>query len=320
MRCIVVGGSGFLGEYAVDLLLENGYEVVILDISMPKKSTKAEFFQIDLTKDFDFDFFDDDVVIHLAARQYHQKPPRKDRKKYFFDLNYFGTKKLLEVMETHHCKNLIYFSTDMVYGKPLYLPLDPNHPKNPFGQYGRSKLESEKLCDVYRNKGFCITIFRPRMIVGRGRFGILTKLFKLMDLGLPIPLIGDGKNCYQMVSVKDCASAILLAIKHQIPNVALNLGSQNPPQVKTLLQESIHKVGSKSKVIPTCARLVKYCIQLLGLLGIEILYKEQYEIADKQYILDITQTKNILGWEPLYQDKDMLIEAYEEYKQNYHQK
>lgn len=316
MRYIVVGGSGFLGQYTVDLIFEKtGGPIVILDILEPKNlPLGVEFFCVDITKKIDFEFLQDDIVIHLAARQYHLKPPRMNRKKYFFDVNYLGTKNLLETMEKCGCKKMIYFSTDMVYGKPQYLPIDSLHPKNPFGEYGKSKFESEKLCEKYRKKGFSIAIFRPRMIVGKGRFGILLKLFKLMELGLPIPMIGSGNNCYQMASVIDCANAIWLTVQKNIPNVELNLGSQNPPKVKDLLREMIVKTGSKSIVIPTYGKLVKLCLWLFGLFGIEIMYKEQYKIADEEYVVDITEAKDILGWQPLEEDADMLIEAYKEYK------
>lgn len=318
MRYVIVGGSGFLGSYVADLLVKKssqGQKIIILDILEPKKlPLGGEFFYTDITQKIDFTFLQDDVIIHLAARQYHLKPPRKNREKYFFDLNVLGTKNLLETMEKYGCKKMIYFSTDMVYGKPQYLPINSAHPKNPFGPYGKSKLESEKLCKQYRDKGFDITIFRPRMIVGKGRFGILLKLFKLMELGLPIPMIGSGNNCYQMVSVLDCANAIYLALQKDIPNVELNLGSKNPPKVKELLKKMVLETGSKSIVIPTYGRFVKSCLWFLGVFGIEIMYKEQYKIADEEYVVDIKEAQDILGWEPFSEDADMLIEAYNEYK------
>ncbi|MDO7253544.1 NAD-dependent epimerase/dehydratase family protein [Helicobacter cappadocius] len=318
MRYIIVGGAGFLGQYIVDLISEKlakNDQIIILDISKPKKLPfGTNFFCIDITKKIDFEFLRDDVVVHLAARQYHLKPPRKNRREYFFDTNVLGTKNLLEKMEKDGCNKMIYFSTDMVYGKPEYLPINSRHCKNPFGEYGKSKLECERLCEHYRKKGFSITIFRPRMIVGKGRFGILIKLFKLMEMGLPIPMIGSGNNCYQMVSVRDCASAIWLALQKGIPNVELNLGSKNPPKVKDLLKKMVAQTGSKSWVIPTYGRFVKYTLGFLGFLGLEIMYKEQYKIADEEYVVDITEARDILGWEPMQEDGDMLIEAYNEYK------
>lgn len=59
----------------------------------------------------------EDVVIHLAARQYHLPVPRQHRREFFFDVNYQGTANLLSVMQEKGCRQMIYFSTDMTYGK-----------------------------------------------------------------------------------------------------------------------------------------------------------------------------------------------------------
>ena len=103
-----------------------------------------------------------------------------NREEFFFKVNYEGTRNILLSMEEKKCFNFIYFSTDMTYGKPKYLPVDTRHQQEPFGPYGASKKASEKICYEYRKKGFNITIFRPRMILGPGRLGVLKKLFKLL--------------------------------------------------------------------------------------------------------------------------------------------
>lgn len=114
------------------------------------------------------------------------------------------------------------------------------------------------------------TIFRPRMILGAGRYGILLKLFRLMELNLPLPLIGNGKNCYQMVSVKDCAQAIICAIKKGVPNDEFNLGSKNPLCIKDLLGFVCERSGSKSVLLPTWARGVKWVLALFENLGMPL--------------------------------------------------
>ena len=313
-RFIIVGGSGFVGQYALEALAKKypNSEICILDVVEPKQNYGANFYFCDLTKEIDFVFSPSDIVIHLAARQYHPKPPREDRDWYFFELNYEGTKRLFEKMKESGCTRMIYFSTDMVYGLPTYIPLKSSHPKQPFGAYGKSKLASEEFLCQFWNQGFSITIFRPRMIVGKGRFGLLTKLFWLIKHNLPIPMIGNGENCYQMVSVEDCANAIVCAIQNGIPNICLNLGSKNPPKVKTLLGKLIRDTGSKSFLIPTYGCFVKLVLNILGKIGVELMYEEQYKIADVEYIVDISETTKAIGWEPQYCDEQMLRLAYEE--------
>lgn len=319
-KYIIFGGNGFLGRYLAEALLKRGKNVLICDKRKSKLSIydKVNFLKVDITnfKDLEKIPYDkDDIVINLAANQYHLKVPRKNRNEFFFDVNYKGTENILKSMRNTECCKLIYFSTDMTYGKPQYLPVDTKHPQNPFGPYGASKKASEGLCYLYRDKGFNITIFRPRMILGPGRLGVLKKLFKLIEKGLPVPMIGDGSNCYQMISVFDCVTAVLNCIEKGIPNEEYNLGSENPPTVYELLDKVINEVGSKSILIKTNGKLVKFCLAFLGKIGIELLYKEQYEIADENYIVDIKKTKKELDWKPMYTDEDMLYQAYEYYQQ-----
>ena len=95
------------------------------------------------------------------------------------------------------------------------------HPVAPLGEYGLSKLKTEELAAEWRKHGMNISLFRPRLIIGPGRLGILEKLFKLIDWNLPVPMIGSGKNPYQFISVFDCAEAARLAWKAGVPERGL---------------------------------------------------------------------------------------------------
>ena len=53
---------------------------------------------------------------------------------------------------------------------------------------------------------------------------------------------------------------------------------------------------------------------LMGAFGVEIMYKEQYMIADENYIIDISETQKDLGWQPQFNDEDMMLAAFNEYK------
>ena len=178
MKYWIFGGSGFVGRYLAEALRERKEEVAICDIvadapyrvDIRDKEALAKL-PIDKT----------DVVINMAANQYHTKVP-KNREQYFQSVNTEGARNLLEVIFKKGCRNYVMFSTDMTYGKPQYLPVDTKHPQNPFGPYGKSKCLAEQICREYREHGMNITIFRPRMIMGPGRAGILLKLFKLIDL------------------------------------------------------------------------------------------------------------------------------------------
>jgi nucleoside-diphosphate-sugar epimerase len=319
MKIVIFGGSGFVGSHLTKQLAESGYEVIICDLCNTNAVSnklvtylivdirdKNQFSSIPISKN--------DIVINLAANQYHLKVPKKGRRDYFFHTNSNGVSNILEFMENRDVRNFIQVTTDMTYGKPQYLPVDTKHPQLPFGFYGQSKKAAENICFEYRSKGFNISIFRPRMIMGPGRLGILEKLFRLIDLNLPVPMIGNGNNHYQMVSVFDCVSAIICSIEKGIPNKEFNLGSKAPPTIKKLLGGIIKETGSRSMLIPTWGKLIKPTLAAMGALGFEIMYKEQYLIADEEYILDISDTELLLNWAPKHRDEDMIKEAYRAYK------
>lgn len=319
MKYWIFGGNGFVGRYLANALLARNEQVVVCDLQDTLHediSTACSYKKIDIrdTEGLSHLPIDKgDVVINMAANQYHTKVP-KNREEYFRSVNTEGTRNLLTMMEQKGCTQYIMFSTDMTYGKPQYLPVDTKHPQNPFGPYGQSKLLSEQICREYRTKGINITIFRPRMIMGPGRAGILLKLFKLIDLNLPVPTVGNGHNHYQMISVFDCVSAVLCAIEKGVPNKEYNLGSENAPDVRSLLQNTIRQAGKHSFVLPTPGKLVKAVLRLLDDIGLTLMYPEQFMIADEEYILDISETKEDLVWQPKYNDADMLAEAYKMYK------
>ena len=324
MKYYIFGGNGFVGRYLCNALVERGEDVVAADL-LPARderiNEKVGYICVDI-RDKEalsrIDLQPDDIVINMAAVQYHTKVPR-NRHDYFFGTNYVGTCNILETMQAKGCMNYLMFSTDMTYGKPTYLPIDTQHPQQPFGPYGESKKASEEACRTYRQKGMNITIFRPRLINGPGRLGILTKLFRLIDLNLPVPTIGNGKNHYQMISVFDCVSAVLCAIDKGLPNREYNLGSKDSPDVRTLLRATVTAAGKHSLVIPTPGRLVKGVLRILDSIGLTVMYPEQFMIADEEYTLDISQTEHELDWHPQYNDADMLREAYRMYKEKQRQ-
>lgn len=379
-KIVILGGSGFVGSEAVklynniiesleknenlnkfsflndnDMLVAHKLsktKIIILDIVESKLvNHRVEYMKCDLdSKEFrDFVFLSTDIIIHLAAKMLQGKISLKDMKSHFqFNIDIMNV--ICEKMQNAGAKNIIYFSTDMVYGAPKYLPVDEAHPTNPFGEYGSSKLQSEKILQEFVEKfSFNASIFRPRMIIGAGRMGILTKLFKLIRLNLPVPLIGNGKNCYQMISVLDCAKAVIKsmlvnnATKHSlnhssylnygggnlelnqdleskrtnslnVVNAVINLGSKNPPQVKDLLNEIIKYDKSRSFLVPTHAASIKFILSSLEKLHLPLMYKEQYSIADEHYMVDISNCKKIFSWEPQDNDIYMMKEAFKEYK------
>ncbi|WP_374832412.1 NAD-dependent epimerase/dehydratase family protein [Paenochrobactrum pullorum] len=319
MRHIIFGGDGFVGRYLAPLLLADGYEVIVADIvksDLPHYN-QAQFIHTDVTEPeaiARLNIRPDDMIYNLSAKMLSPLQIRAKRHDFFFPVNYFGTENIIKAMAEAGATRLVHFTTDMVYGHTYSWPQTEEHPVAPLGEYGWSKLKTEELAADWRTKGMNITLFRPRLIIGPGRLGILEKLFKLIDYNLPVPMIGSGKNPYQFISVFDCASAAYAAYKAGVPNEVYNLGSLNPPPVRKLLGDLVKHAGSKSILLPTPAWAVKRTLDFLDWLNKPLMDPEQYLIADEMCVLDVSKGERELGWVPQYRDEDMLIVAYSEYR------
>jgi len=322
MKHIIFGGDGFLGTELTRKLVENGERVLICDEKQTPEfgnydSPNVTFIEMDVTKPDSFkpiEVEEGDIVYHFAARLLVPILPRAERHDYFWQALYVGTQNVFDWMEAKGLRNLVYYTTDMVYGHTKFHPRFEDHPCEPIGPYGEAKYQTELMCDKYRKQGFNITLFRPRLIIGHGRLGILEKLFKLIDMNLPVPTIGSGKNFYQFISVSDCADACIAAVAAGFPNENYNLGSSNPPTVNVLLKTLIDEAGSRSFLIPTPAFAVKAVLALLDRIGKPMMDPEQYLIADETCVLDCSKAKRDLGWEPKDDDISMLLVAYRDYK------
>lgn len=321
MKHIIFGGDGFVGRHLAPKLVADGEEVVVADIvkSDLPHYRQARFLQCDVTDPSAvraLKIAPDDMVYNLSAKMLSPIQVRAKRHDFFFPVNYHGTVNIIEAMDKAGADRLVHFTTDMIYGHTVTYPMTEDHPVAPLGEYGLSKLKTEELAAEWRQRGMRISLFRPRLIIGPGRLGILEKLFKLIDMNLPVPMIGSGRNPYQFISVFDCAEAARLAWKAGVPNEAYNLGSLNPPPVRKLLGDLVRHAGSRSFLLPTPGWAVKRTLDLLDLMNMPIMDPEQYLIADEDCLLDVSKGARDLGWVPQYRDADMLIAAYDEYRAN----
>jgi len=315
MRHIITGGSGFTGKVLTRLLLETGSTVVHFDQNPIEDGIAQGDFQAvkgDIRRPDDVERLNltaGDVVYHLAARQFANDVPKHNRDEWFSDVNVNGTQNIVDAMQKAGSKNLIFFSTDMTYGKPGICPIPPDSEQKPLGPYGKSKLLAEKI--LMDAEGINATIFRPRLITGYGRLGILGKLFSLIYRGLPVPMIGDGSNRYQMVGVDDCARAAILAVEKGCPPGPFNLGSKSPPTTYDLLSGVIAHAKSRSKLLPIPATAIKTVLSAMDRIGATLLYPEQFMIADADIMLETSSTVEQLGWFPSLDDVSMMNAAYD---------
>ena len=317
VRHVITGGSGFVGSRLAATLLARGERVLVFDTAPPANGA-VEFVPGNVQHPGDLaklHLAPGDVVYHLAARQFHGAVPRRHRDSWFAAVNTAGTRHLLSAMSAGGAGRMVFFSTDMTYGRPQVTPVPPTHAQAPIGPYGRSKLAAEQLIARAATEfDLKATVFRPRLIAGAGRLGILARLFQLVAWNLPVPMIGSGRNRYQMIAVEDCVAAALRAVACGLPAGPFNLGSDAPPTVRELLATLVERAGSRSVLVPTPAAAVQAVLGLMDRAGATLLYPEQFAIADSDYVLDTAPTTAALGWSPARRDEDIIFEAFSHFR------
>ncbi len=163
MRILVTGGAGYIGSHTCVELLNENYDVIVLDnlsnsckealIRVEKITGKSlEFYKADLLNKQDIhDIFSKqkiDAVIHFAGLKAVGESVSIPLK--YFHNNITGTLNLLEVMDDFNVKNIVFSSSATVYGDPASLPIKEDFPLSATNPYGRTKLMIEEILqDLY---------------------------------------------------------------------------------------------------------------------------------------------------------------------------
>lgn len=151
MKILVLGGAGYIGSHAVYQLIEQDYEVIVVDnLTTGHQEAihpEATFYSGDI-RDLDFmrSVFEKesiDAVIHFAANSLVGESMEKPLN--YYDNNVYGTQVVLQAMQEFDVKNIVFSSTAATYGEPKSVPITEDMPTNPTSTYGETKLAMEKM-------------------------------------------------------------------------------------------------------------------------------------------------------------------------------
>jgi nucleoside-diphosphate-sugar epimerase len=257
-----------------------------------------------------------DVIYHLAAAQ-RMKPQFRDLDEdEIFRMNLDGVRHVLEAAERRRVRKVVWISSSGVYGVPRRVPCDEQHPTEPLGAYGRSKLDGERLCAEAVARGLDVTVLRPMSLFGPHMTGVFPMLFEWVRTNRPVYLLGRGRNRVQMASAADVADACLLAAETPRGRGAvLNVGAapERVPTVEEQVRALIAHAGSSSPVVRVPAGALRMAARGLHLVGLSPIVPEHYLLADSTFILDIGAARSVLGWEPAHDNIAMMNAAYDWY-------
>lgn len=313
MRVLVVGGAGYIGSHAVNELIKDHQDVIILDnLSsgyMDLVHPDAKFYLGDIRNKEDvkqvFQMEKIDVVMHFAAKIIVPESIKIPLEYYYNNVE--GVRILLEVMNEFNVKKIVFSSTAAVYGEASGV-CSENSITKPINPYGETKLACEKLISwVAQAHEFNYVIFRyfnvagadPSLKIGLMKDqlthlipvaiqGILGIRDKLVIYGNDYPT-KDGTCVRDYIHVADLAYAHVLGA-HYLMNggnsETMNLGSNAGFTVLEVAQ-------TVNEIAP---------------LKIEIGPRRQGDPAE--LIASNEKAKKILGWEPRYTLKDIVMHDY----------
>lgn len=262
-KVLVTGGAGFIGSNLVDMLIENDFEVSILDnLSSGKMANVPK--GVHLLKGDICDkntvhnaLKDVEVVFHLAAQAsvaVSMKDPLLDT-----EVNTKGTVTLLDEAKRSEVDQFIFSSTGgAIYGEPESIPPTELSPEEPISVYGTSKLAAEKYISLYQKLGLSSSILRFANVYGprqdpHGEAGVISIFMNNIKQGKPIYVFGDGSSSRDYVFVRDIAKIAIEMISkpHAKP---INVGSGKETILNTLIKTMETIVGKKIEVVYTKKR------------------------------------------------------------------
>jgi len=188
MSILITGGAGFIGSHTCIELLISGFEIVIIDNFSNSKPRAIETIK-ELTGK-DLKFYEADIcdkpamehifrenniteVVHFAGYKAVAESVSFPLK--YYHNNVYGTSVLLEAMQEHNCKKLVFSSSATVYGIPESVPVTEESPLSAINPYGQTKLIIENMCgDVAASDAeWSITLLRYFNPVGAHESGKL---------------------------------------------------------------------------------------------------------------------------------------------------
>lgn len=319
MKILVTGGAGYIGSHTCVQLLNNDYEVIIIDnfsnssidvLSNIKRITNKEFsfYEGDICdKEFlNKVFFENkiDAVIHFAGYKAVGESVKLPLK--YYENNLVSTINLCEVMSKYNCKKLVFSSSATVYGNPLKLPIKEDFPLSTTNPYGTTKLMIEKILkDLYvSDNDFSIAVLRYFNPIGADKSGLIGEspngipnnlmpyIVKVANKELDfLSIFGDdydtpdGTGVRDYIHVVDLAKGHIKAIEKVLNTKGIdyyNLGTGTGYSVLDIVNtfEKINNVKINYKIVDRRPGDIASCYADSSKALKELGFKAQYNLED----------------------------------------
>ncbi len=288
MKVLVSGGAGFIGSHIADSLIEEGYEVVVVDdLSSGKEKNinkKAKFYKLDI-QDPKLESVFKQERPHYVSHHAAQIDVRRSVSDPIFDakINVLGTINILQNCIKYKVKKVIFASSGgAIYGEQEIFPAPETHPLRPISPYGITKLVVEHYLHYYKIiHGLDYVALRYANVYGPrqdpfGEAGVVAIFIQKMLKGAHPVINGDGKQTRDFVYVGDVVRANVLAMTNNMPDNIFNIG--------TGIETSVNQIFNHLKDIINPS--------------IEEKHGPPKQGEQRRSVIGCTKAKKILRWEP----------------------
>ncbi len=256
----VTGAGGHLGQWVVARLTGAGHDVLAISRNPLPCPTLDEVRWVRPVRTLPCDLADRDglesaravlgqvdVLVHLAAYipEDTSRNPDSDADE-TLRTNVGGTLRLLGLLgELGRVRSIVYASTFEVYGPPVRLPLDEEHPTLPIGYYGASKLAAEKYALLFgKTRRVPCGVLRMPAIYGPGDRlrRAIGNFVRAAAAGEDLRIDGDGKDRRDLIYAADAAEAVSLAVERRASGV-FNIGGGVGHTIREMAEASVRAAG-----------------------------------------------------------------------------
>ena len=287
MKTLVVGGNGFIGSHLVDKLVENDWEVVILDLHERRYDaipSQVRFIRGDLSQSYLVreSLMGVDVVFHLAWSGIPEisiiDPIAAIQTNLHPSINLFDA-----CLQAKVGRVIFISSGGTIYGPAQAIPIPETHPQSPINVYGINKLMTEKYLEMYNILyGLDYAIIRPSVPYGPrqnhlAKQGAIAVFLYRVAKQIPIAIWGDGSITRDFFYISDLAAALIACAERKI------------------IQERIYNIGGGKEI--SLNSLLKSIEDTVGKKAI-VEYHPARKFDASRIVLDIKRAERELDWAP----------------------
>ena len=301
MKCMVLGGGGFLGTHLCSALVDAGYKVNILDRNdMPGLNLShrkgVSMFSGDFLNPQDVKdaMFGCDFVFHMVSSTLPRTSVQDLSSSLQLDIS--GTSYVLEEARKQRVKKIVFLSSGgTVYGMPQNVPILEDHPTNPITPYGISKLIVEKYLHMYwRQYGLDYDILRIANAYGEGQItknsqGVLYSFLSSALNHQELNVWGDGTVVRDYIHVEDIINALMKSIQVETDAKIFNIGTGRGHSLNDVI------------------RLIEGYVKM----PLKVKYIETHSLEVPVNILDASRANNLLDWQPKIALEDGILRTLE---------